>query len=58
MAQLYSHKMVLLLENSKMKLMQVKLVLIYQYLFHYQCSHSQEIKDHLMVMLTFMVKLV
>jgi len=58
MVQLYLHKMDQLQENSKMKLMLDKLVSIYQSQYLYLCSHLQEIRDHSMEMLTFMVKLV
>lgn len=54
---LFSLDQVQLPENSKMKFNVDKLVLIFQFQYLYQCSHSQETKNHSMVIWTSMVKM-
>jgi len=56
MEHLFSLQMDLMQEDFNLKLKQDKLELMYQFQFHYQCSHLLEIKNLLEEILTFMVK--
>ena len=58
MALLFSLNQVQLQENSKMRLKLVKLVLMFLFQFLCQCSLSQEIKNHSMVIWTFTERMV
>ena len=55
--QVFSQKVEQMPENTRMKLNVDKLVLIFQFQFHFQCSLLLEVKNHLLEMLISMEKL-